>query len=116
LREENERLRNQSRQLKDQSAKQQIAIDALRQELEKSLQCYEECRTELKDMFTLFDAQQIQIQADANLIAELKRLKGELEDTLEKNEAYCHQWGHIWPRLTVASSSALVPRLKSLRS
>jgi hypothetical protein len=23
----------------------------------------------------------------------LKRLKGELEDTLEKNEAYCHQWG-----------------------
>jgi hypothetical protein len=27
------------------------------------------------------------------LIAELKKLKGELEDTLEKNEAYCHQWG-----------------------
>jgi hypothetical protein len=24
---------------------------------------------------------------------ELKKVKGELEDTLEKNEAYCHQWG-----------------------
>jgi hypothetical protein len=23
----------------------------------------------------------------------LKKVKGELEDTLEKNEAYCHQWG-----------------------
>jgi hypothetical protein len=46
-------------------------------------------------MVTQYDAQQIQIQDDANLITELKRLKGELEDTLEKNEAYCHQWGHI---------------------
>jgi hypothetical protein len=44
-------------------------------------------------MVTQYDAQQIQIQADANLIAELKTLKGEVEDTLEKNEAYCHQWG-----------------------
>jgi tRNA C32,U32 (ribose-2'-O)-methylase TrmJ len=44
-------------------------------------------------MVTQYDAQQIQIQPDANLIAELKRLKGELEDTLEKNEAYCHQLG-----------------------
>jgi DNA repair exonuclease SbcCD ATPase subunit len=79
--------------LKDQSTKQQTAIDALKQELEKSLQCYEECRTELKDMVTLYDAQQIQLEANANLIAELKRLKGELEDTLEKNETYCHQWG-----------------------
>jgi hypothetical protein len=32
------------------------------------------------------------LEANANLIAELKRVKGELEDTLEKNEAYCHQW------------------------
>jgi chromosome segregation ATPase len=90
---ENERLKEQSHQLKDQSTKQQTAIDALKQELEKSLQCYEECRTELKDMVTLYDAQQIQLEANANLIAELKRLKGELEDTLEKNETYCHQWG-----------------------
>jgi hypothetical protein len=61
--------------------------------LEKSLQCYEECRTELKDMVTHYDAQQIQLEANANLIAELKRLKGKLEGTLEKNETYCHQWG-----------------------
>jgi hypothetical protein len=61
--------------------------------LEKSLQCYEECRTELQDLVTQYDAQQIQIQADASLIAKLKRLKGELEDTLEKSGAYCHQWG-----------------------
>jgi hypothetical protein len=91
--DENEKLKNRSRQLKDQSAKQQIAIDALKWELEKSLQCYEECRTELKGMVTQYDAQQIQLEANTNLIAELKRLKGELEDTLEKNEACCHQWG-----------------------
>jgi hypothetical protein len=57
------------------------------------MQCYEECRTELKDMVTQYDAQEIQIQANNNLIAEMKKVKGELEDTLEKNEAYCHQWG-----------------------
>jgi hypothetical protein len=79
--------------LTDRGVKQQTAIDALKQELEKSLQCYEECHTELKDMVTQYDAQQIQIEANNNLIAELKRLKGELEDTLEKNETYCHQWG-----------------------
>jgi uncharacterized protein YlxW (UPF0749 family) len=50
--EENERSKEQSRQLKDQSTKQQTAIDALKRELEKSLQCYEECCTELKDMVT----------------------------------------------------------------
>jgi hypothetical protein len=44
-------------------------------------------------MFTQYDAQQVQIEANNNLIAELKWLKGELEDTLEKNETYCHQWG-----------------------
>jgi hypothetical protein len=44
-------------------------------------------------MVTQYDAQEVQIQANANLIAELKRFKGEVEDTLEKNEAYCHQWG-----------------------
>jgi hypothetical protein len=44
-------------------------------------------------MVTQYDAQKILLEANANLIAELKRVKGELEDTLEKNEAYCHQWG-----------------------
>jgi hypothetical protein len=57
----------------------------LKKELEKSLECYEECRAELKDMVTQYDTQQVQIEANNNLIAELKRLKGELEDTLEKN-------------------------------
>jgi peptidoglycan hydrolase CwlO-like protein len=93
LREENEKLKKQSRQLADQSSKQRTAIDALKRELESSLKCYEECRTELKDMVTQHDAQQVLLEANANLIAELKKVKGELEDTLEKNEAYCHQWG-----------------------
>jgi predicted nucleic acid-binding Zn-ribbon protein len=52
------------------------AIDALKRELEKILQCYEECHTELKDMVTQYDAQEIQIQANNNLIAELKKVKG----------------------------------------
>jgi chromosome segregation ATPase len=90
LREENDKLKEQSRQLTDQSMKQQTAIDALKQELEKSLECFEECRTELKDMVTQYDAQQVLLEANANLITELKKVKGELEDTLEKNEAYCH--------------------------
>jgi phage shock protein A len=59
LHEENEKLKEQSRQLKDQSMKWQTTIDALKQKLEKSLQCYEECHTELKDMVTQYDAQQI---------------------------------------------------------
>jgi hypothetical protein len=33
------------------------------------------------------------LEDNANLTAELKKVKGELEDTLEKNDAYCHQWG-----------------------
>jgi tRNA nucleotidyltransferase/poly(A) polymerase len=77
----------------DQRAKQQEALDALKKELELSLKCYEECRKELKDMVTQYDAQNIFLEANANLIAELKKVKGELEDTLEKNKAYCHQWG-----------------------
>jgi chaperonin cofactor prefoldin len=79
--------------LTGQWSKQKTTIDALKQELEKSLQCYEECRAELKDMVTQYDAQEIQIQALNNLVTELKKVKGELEDTLEKNEAICHQWG-----------------------
>jgi peptidoglycan hydrolase CwlO-like protein len=98
LHEENEKLKNRSHQLgnqvqtlTDQCTKQKTAIDALKRELEKSLQCYEVCRTELKYMVTQYDAQEIQVQANNNLIAELNKVKGELEDTLEKNEAYCHQ-------------------------
>jgi hypothetical protein len=48
-------------------------MDALKQELEKSMQCYEECCVELRDLVTQFDAQQVQIQTHDNLIAELKR-------------------------------------------
>jgi hypothetical protein len=44
-------------------------------------------------MVTQYDAQQVQIEANNNLIAKLKKLKGELKDSLEKNETYCHQWG-----------------------
>jgi hypothetical protein len=45
-------------------------------------------------MVTQYDAQQVQIQTHDNLIMELKRVKGELEDTLEKNEAFI-SGGHI---------------------
>jgi hypothetical protein len=93
LKEENEKLKQESRLLADQRAKQQDVMDALKKELELSLKCYEECRTELKDMVNQYDAQNILLEANANLIAELKKVKGKLEDTLEKNEAYCHQWG-----------------------
>jgi hypothetical protein len=44
-------------------------------------------------MVTQYDAQNILLKANDDLIVELKKVKGELEDTLEKNEAYCHQWG-----------------------
>jgi hypothetical protein len=42
-------------------------------------------------MASQYNAQQVLLEANTNLIAELKMVKGELEDTLEKNEAYCHQ-------------------------
>jgi preprotein translocase subunit SecA len=115
LREENEKLKEQSCQLADQSSKQRTVIDALKQELETSLKCYEECRIELKDMVTQYDAQQVLLEANANLIAELKKMKGELEDTLEKNEAYCHQWGRIWPRHIIVPLRALVLKLMTSR-
>jgi hypothetical protein len=93
LKEENEKLKQESRLQADQRAKQQEALNALKKELELSLKCYEECHKELKDMVMQYDAQNILLEANANLIAELKKVKGELEDTLEKNEAYFHQWG-----------------------
>jgi DNA repair exonuclease SbcCD ATPase subunit len=92
LKEENERLKQESRLQADQRTKQQEAMNALK-ELELSLKCYEECRAELKDMVTQYYAHNILLEANANIIAELKKVKGELEDTLEKNKAYCHQWG-----------------------
>jgi peptidoglycan hydrolase CwlO-like protein len=91
LKEENERLKRDASELTNHRAKQQEALDALKRELELSVKCFEECRQELKDMVVQYDAQNILLEANANLIAELKKVKGELEDTLEKNEAYCHQ-------------------------
>jgi hypothetical protein len=51
-----------------------------------------------------------------NLIAELKRLKGDLEDSLEKKKPIAISGVHIWPRLIVVSSSGLAPRLKNSKS
>jgi hypothetical protein len=93
LREENEKLRRDADGWASQRVKHQEALDALKRELELSVKCYEECRQELKDMVTQYDAQNVLLEANANLITELKNVKAELEDTLEKNEAYCHQWG-----------------------
>jgi hypothetical protein len=59
LREENEKLKQESRLQVDQHAKQLEAMNALKKELELSLKCYEECRGELKDMVTQYDAQNI---------------------------------------------------------
>jgi hypothetical protein len=67
-------------------------------------------------MVTQCDAQQVLLEANANLITELKKLKGELEDTLEKNEAYCHQWGRIWPLAIVVPLKASVPKPKTSKS
>jgi hypothetical protein len=93
LKEENEKLKRDACVQANHRVKQQEALDALKKELELSVKCYEECRQELKDMVVQYDAQNILLEANTNLITELKKVKGELEDTLEKNEAYCHQWG-----------------------
>jgi predicted nuclease with TOPRIM domain len=68
LHEENERMKIQSRELTGQvktltgqCSKQKTAMDTLKQELEISLKCYAECRPELKDMVTQYDAQEVQI-------------------------------------------------------
>lgn len=100
LREENEKLKNDSKQLPgqvqnltEQCSKQQTVMDALKWELEKSLQCYEECRTELHATVVQNDTHLVQIQTHYALIEELKKVTAELENTLEKNESCCHQWG-----------------------
>jgi DNA-directed RNA polymerase subunit L len=79
LRKENEKLKQESRQLADQRAKQRDAMDALKKELESSLKCYEEFRTELNDMVTQYDVQKILLEANANIIAELERVKVSLK-------------------------------------
>jgi hypothetical protein len=43
-------------------------MDALEQEMEKSMKCYEECRVELRDLVVQYDAQQVQIQSRDNLL------------------------------------------------
>jgi hypothetical protein len=43
-------------------------MDALEQEMEKSMKCYEECRVELRDLVVQYDAQQVQIQSHDNLL------------------------------------------------
>jgi hypothetical protein len=90
LKEENEKLKRDACVQANHRVKQQEALDTLKKELVLGVKCYEECRQELKDMVVQYDAQNILLEANANLIAELKKVKGELEDTLEKNEAYCH--------------------------
>jgi Ser-tRNA(Ala) deacylase AlaX len=70
LKEENEKLKRDARVQANQRVKQQEALDALKKELELSLKCYEECRQELKDMVTQYDAQNILLNANADLIAE----------------------------------------------
>jgi hypothetical protein len=65
-------------------------MDALKQDLEKSLQCYEECRIKLRNDVVQNDAHLVQIQICDALIEELKKVKAELEKTLEENESYCH--------------------------
>jgi chromosome segregation ATPase len=93
LKKENQRLAGQSQDLTVRCSKQKTAMDALKQELEKSLQLYEECRTELRDMVDQLGASQVQIDTRDALIDKLKKKKAELEKTLEDNESYYHQWG-----------------------
>jgi hypothetical protein len=93
LKAESKRLSSQVQDLTEQCSKQNTMMDALKQELERSLQCCEECCTELRDTVDQNDANQVQIQIRDALIDELKKLKADLEKTLENNESYCHQWG-----------------------
>jgi chromosome segregation ATPase len=65
-------------------------MDVLKQELEKSLQLYEQCRTELRNTVDQLDASQVQIDTHDAQIDELKKRKAELEKTLEDNESYCY--------------------------
>jgi hypothetical protein len=115
LKEENEKLKRDACVQANHHVKQQEALYALKKELELSAKCYEECRQELKDMVVQYDAQNILLEANANLIAELKKVKGELEDTLEKNEAYCHQWGAYLATEYRQALESLVPKPRILK-
>jgi chromosome segregation ATPase len=123
LREENEKLKNQSRQLASQvqtltgqCTNQKMMMDALKQELETSVKCYEECRVELHDLVIQYDAQELQIQTRANLIAELKKVKGELEESLEKMRLTIISGEHIWRLPIVTCLNASVSKLKNTKS
>jgi hypothetical protein len=63
-------------------------MDALKRELEKSLQCYKECCTKVHDTVDENDANQLQIKTRDALIDELNKVKADLEMTLEYNESY----------------------------
>jgi chromosome segregation ATPase len=93
LKKENQRLAGQSQDLTMRCSKQKTTMDTLKQELEKSLQLYEECRTELRDMVDQLGASQVQIDTRDALIDKLKKKKAELEKTLDDNESYYQQWG-----------------------
>jgi cell division protein FtsB len=90
LKKENQRFSGQSQDLTVQCSKQKTAMDVLKQESEKSLQLYEQCRTELRNTVDQLDASQVQIDTRDALIDELKKRKAELEKTLEDNESYCY--------------------------
>jgi hypothetical protein len=62
-------------------------MDALKKELERSLQCYEECRTELRDVVDQKDVDQVQIKTCDVLIDKLKKWKANLVKILENNES-----------------------------
>jgi hypothetical protein len=110
LKEENEKLKRDACVQANQRVKQQEALDALKKELELSLKCYGECRQELKDMVTQYDAKNILLDANADLIAELKKVKGELEDTLEKMRHIVTNGGHIWRKSIVELWRVLEPK------
>jgi hypothetical protein len=71
-------------------------MNALKKELELSLKCYEEYRAELKDMVTQYDAQNILLEANANLIAELKKGRASLKILWKRTKHIAINGVHIW--------------------
>jgi peptidoglycan hydrolase CwlO-like protein len=93
LREENERLRGESKRLagqvqylSGQCSKQKTAIDALKRELEKGLQCYADAGRSFAIRLINWTQVKVQITTPDALIDELKKNKSELEKTPEDNE------------------------------
>jgi hypothetical protein len=87
-------------------------MNALKKELELSLKCYEECRAELKDMVTQYDAQNILLEANANLIAELKKVKKIL---WRRTKHIAINGVHIWRQSIVGLWKVLEPKLRTLK-